>query len=361
MIKQVDQYLGRATMFGILAVWIGLTLLMMMFNLLGELRSMRGGYDAMDVFWFVLLSAPGGAYKVFPVSALLGAMIGVGGLAAANELVAFRTAGVSRLRLAAAAMAGSLLVAIPVVIMGEWVAPVADQQARAFRLSEQAGRVIIGGPRGMWMRDGKDFVNIQLPVLTADRDQQLVNFRNIVVYGFSDTGDLQQITRADSARHDGERWMLSEVRRLTLGQASVFSARLERTPWASEVRPELLDSAVARPSSMSLRSLRNQIKYLGRNGLDDRVYQSAFWAKIAFPLSVIALVMAGMPFLFGSARHHNQGVRLFVGMSLGGLFMMLNRAVENLGEAYAFPSVLSSAAPSLLLIMIAVVSLRRSV
>jgi hypothetical protein len=36
MIKQVDRYLGRASVVGILGVWIGLTLLMMMFNLLGD-------------------------------------------------------------------------------------------------------------------------------------------------------------------------------------------------------------------------------------------------------------------------------------------------------------------------------------
>ena len=198
-------------------------------------------------------------------------------------------------------------------------------------------------------------------MLSAERDQRLVNFRDIVVYTFTDTGDLHQITRAETARHDGERWTLSDVDRLTLGEASIVPSHLDRTPWASEVRPELLDSAVTRPVYMSLRSLWGQIRYLGRNGLDDRVYQSAFWAKIAFPLSVIALVMAGMPFLFGSARHHNQGVRIFVGMSLGGLFMILNRAVENLAEAYAFPAIFSSAAPSLLLILIAVLSLRRSV
>ena len=39
MIKRVDRYIGLATLLGILAVWVGLTLLMLMFSLLDELRA----------------------------------------------------------------------------------------------------------------------------------------------------------------------------------------------------------------------------------------------------------------------------------------------------------------------------------
>ena len=99
----------------------------------------------------------------------MGSLLGIGGLASANELVAFRTAGVSRLRLAAAGMAGALLITIPVMVIGEWVAPGAEQQARAYRLSQLVGQMIIGGPSGTWMRDGSDIVNIRRPLLTADR------------------------------------------------------------------------------------------------------------------------------------------------------------------------------------------------
>jgi lipopolysaccharide export LptBFGC system permease protein LptF len=151
-----------------------MTMLFMLFSLLGELRSTQGDYDTGDAFWFIALTTPRMAYQMFPVSALLGALVGVGGLAAMNELVAFRTAGVSRMRLAVAALAGAMLLTLPVMIMGEWLAPVAEQQARAFRLSEKVGQAIIGGPRGMWMRDGENIVNIQLPLLSANRGEQSV-------------------------------------------------------------------------------------------------------------------------------------------------------------------------------------------
>jgi lipopolysaccharide export LptBFGC system permease protein LptF len=68
-----------------------------------------------------------------------------------------------------------------------------------------------------------------------------------------------------------------------------------------------------------------------------------------------------MPFLFGQARSHNVGVRLFFGMILGGLFMIVSRAVQNFGSVYDFSPVLTFALPPLLLAIAAVVVLRRSV
>ena len=50
MIMTVDRYIGKAAIVGILVVWVALTLLMMMFSLLGELRDTAGNYGAGDVF-----------------------------------------------------------------------------------------------------------------------------------------------------------------------------------------------------------------------------------------------------------------------------------------------------------------------
>jgi lipopolysaccharide export system permease protein len=360
MIRTVDRYIGKAAILGILLVWFSLTVLMMMFSLLGELRDTTANYGTSDVFWFVFQTGPRLAYQIFPVSALMGSLLGIGGLASANELVAFRISGVSRLRLAAAGMAGALLITLPVMAIGEWVAPDAEQQARAFKLSQLVGQVIIGGPSGMWMRDGNDIVNIRRPLLTADRGQQSIKFQDVEIHHFNDFSGLQKITRAESAFFDGEQWTLEGVSILDIGRFEVTPLKLDRTPWISGVKPELLESAVTRPFYLSIRALWDQLQYLQSNGLDDRIYKSAFWEKIVYPFAIVALVMAGMPFVFGSSRQHNQGFRLFIGMTLGGVFMLVNAAAQNLAAAYALPVALSTATPSLLLMIAAVTFLRRS-
>ncbi len=332
MIKLVDRYVGRAAVLGILGVWLGLTVLFIVFNLLDELREARADYGVVDALWFVVLTIPRMAYQVFPVSALLGALVGVGGLAAANELVAFRTSGISRLRLSLAALAGTMLVTVPVMIMGEWVAPAAEQQARAFRLSEIVGTAIIGGARGMWMRDGNDMVNIQRPILSADRGEQSITFQNVVVYRFGDAG-LSEITRAGTATHDGTFWTLKDVNHVAFTPEGIVPSHRDSEAWSTEVRPQLLDSAVSRPRLLSM----------------------------LFPFTVIALVMAGMPFVFAQARSQTLGLRLFIGMSVGGLFMIVNRTFLKMTSVYDLPPALMMSIPILLLAMAAVLALRRSV
>ncbi len=361
MIKIVDRYVGIAAVHGTLMVWVGLTLLFMMVAALGELRESNQGYGVGDALWFVMWTTPRMAYQIFPLSALLGVLIGVGSLASANELVAFRTSGVSRLRLALAALGGVLLLAVPVVLMGEWVAPQSEHQARAFRLSETLGQAIIGGARGVWLRDGNDIVNIQDPLLSADRGGQSVEFRNIVIYGFSDESELESITHARSADHDGTNWRLDRVWTARLSDGLAVEERQPSKSWPTEVRPELLDSAVTRPQRLSIRALRDYLDYLGENGLDDRIYQSAYWEKIFYPLTIIALVLAGMPFVFGSSRTQNMGVRMFVGMMLGGLFMIISRGILSFGDAYGIPALVSNLMPALLLALGAILVLRRSV
>jgi len=360
MIKTVDTYIGRAAILGILLVWASLTILMMMFSVLGELRATTANYGAMDVFWFVLQTGPRMAYQIFPVSALMGSLLGVGSLASANELVAFRVSGVSRLRLAVAGIAGTLMLTIPVMVIGEWVAPDAEQQARAYRLSRLVGQVIIGGESGMWIRDGNDIVNIRRPLLTADRGQQSISFQEVEIHHFEGFSGLQKITRADSASFDGQKWELDGVSTIDIERSGVTSSSSEHVTWVSGIKPELLESAVSRPFYLSIRALWDQIKYLKSNGLDDRIYQSAMWEKITYPFSIVALVLAGMPFVFGSSRQQNHGFRLFIGMTLGGVFMLVNAGAQNMATAYSLPVVLGASVPSASLLIVAVIILRRT-
>lgn len=361
MIKLVDRYVGQMAILGILVVWAAMSLLAITFNLLNELRATTGDYGPLQAFWFSFMTLPRTAYQMFPSSALIGALIGVGGLAAGNELVAFRTAGVSRLRIAGAALAGTLLLTLGVMVMGEWVAPVAEQQGRAYRLGKIIDQAIVGGDHGMWIRDGDQIVNIQLPLLSDDSDQQYVDFRDVVIYSFESGSRLQKITRAGKAAHDGEKWTLDDVSQLDLKDSGVEISEMDRTPWASRVKPALLDAAVTRPPYMSIRSLMDQVQFLGENGLDNRVYKAEFFAKIFFPFSVLALVLAGIPFVFGSVRQHNMGVRIFIGMSIGIFFTIVNGAMQNIGSAYGIHAAVSALLPSTIVALAAILWLRRTV
>jgi len=82
---------------------------------------------------------------------------------------------------------------------------------------------------------------------------------------------------------------------------------------------------------------------------------------VAYPFSVIALVLAGMPFVFGQSRTHNVGMRLFLGMTVGGLYMIASLSIQKIGGVYDVPASITYTLPVLLLAAVAIAVLRRSV
>ncbi|MEE4173231.1 MAG: LPS export ABC transporter permease LptG [Xanthomonadales bacterium] len=360
MIKLVDRYVGRSTLVGVLAVWLSLTLLMAMFTLIDQLGNTGAEGGVVALLTFVLLKSINGAYIVFPVAALLGAMIGVGGLAAGNELVAFRTAGVSRLRLSGSVLGAVALLSVGVMALGEFVMPNAEKQANSLEARQLEASQAGTGGRDIWIRDGEDYIHIGRFVVTGDALAD-TTLREVVRYRFDEDRALNRVDRAASAFHDGTRWHLVENTITEVGDQGVVRRFEADLPWDASFEPELLSTAVVRPRYMSMRDIRDQIDYLERNGLDRRAYTSVLWTKMLFPLSVLALVLAGMPFLFGSSRTQSMGVRIFIGMSLGGVFMIVSKTMQNLSEAYDLPSWLGAGLPSLALATVVILVLRRSV
>ncbi|MEM1411124.1 MAG: LPS export ABC transporter permease LptG [Pseudomonadota bacterium] len=359
MIKIVDRYMGHSALLGVLGVWAGLTVLMAMFTFLDQLGD--GGGSLGEVLTYVALKSVNGAYIVFPVAALLGAMIGVGGLAAGNELVALRTSGVSRLRLSGSVLGAVFLLTMAVMVIGEWVMPAAEQQARTLRLQAIEGNQDITGGFDIWIRDGQDFIHIRRSIVDDDDASVEMTLVDVVRYRFDAAQTLAQVDYAESATYDGEAWRLRGTEQTRVTADGIETEALPDQAWAAGFEPGLLSTAIVRPRYMSIRDIREQVSFLEQNGLDSTSYTSVLWTKLLLPLSVLALVLAGMPFLFGAARTQSLGVRIFIGMSLGGVFMIVAKTMQNFSEAYDLPSWLGASLPSLVLATVVVIVLKRSV
>ena len=151
--------------------------------------------------------------------------------------------------------------------------------------------------------------------------------------------------------------MLETLRRVVTDQGSNGRSKV----WLHGPPGKIMEEAGYGVGQLWICKMWDQMKYLQSNGQSDSVYRSAFWEKVLYPFAIIALVLAGMPFVFGSSRQHNLGFRLFIGMTMGGLFMLVNGAAQNLAQAYMLPVAISTALPSIILMAVAVMALRRSV
>lgn len=360
MFKRVDRYLSSTVVRSTLGTWLILLVIVMLLGFVSELRAGQQDYGALQGIWFVLMTAPRQAVQIFPVAALIGTLLGAGGLASQLELVALRAAGVSRLRLAASVLIGGLLLLIPVLWMSEYLVPQMEHEARAYRVAKQSGRVHLGGSSGMWLREGNRVVNIRQPIMAADMDVRDVRFSDVMIFQLDENMSVKSIVHADEARPDQGAWILDHVEESAFAPELIDTHVADSKIWQVELDPGLLEAAITRPGYLSIRALGSYVNYLDGQGQDSRRYVAAFWQKLAYPFSVLALILAGMPFLFGSNRQNTLGVRMFTGTVVGATFLIFSRLTENFADAYAFPAWLGAFFPVAVLALLSIIALRRT-
>ena len=157
----LDVYIGRiiaSTTFLTLAVFVsvsGIIKFVEQIRLVG-----RGDYDLSHAALFVLYAVPRDVEIFFPMSALIGGLIGIGMLASNSELVVMQAAGLSRLDIIKSVMKTAILLIIASMAVGEWLAPSGEATAREIRAQAISGGSLISAKNGVWAKDGDYFVNI---------------------------------------------------------------------------------------------------------------------------------------------------------------------------------------------------------
>ena len=95
-----DVYLARTVLVAALATWavlLGFDLMTALYNELDEVG--EGGYTLSHAVLYTVYTVPRRLYELFPTAALIGCVLGLGGLSARSELTAMRAVGMSRLRI----------------------------------------------------------------------------------------------------------------------------------------------------------------------------------------------------------------------------------------------------------------------
>ncbi|AJO76747.1 MULTISPECIES: LPS export ABC transporter permease LptG [Pseudomonas] len=312
MVK-LDRYIGSSVLLAILAV-LGIILgLASLFAFIDEMGSVSDSYTVMDVLSFVALTAPRRLYEMLPMAALIGCLIGLGSLASNSELTIMRAAGVSIGRIVWAVMKPMLFLMVAGVLIGEYVAPVTESQAQASRALAQGSGDAQSSKHGLWHRQGEEFIHIN-----AVQPNGLLY--GVTRYHFDDQRHMLSSSFARQARFEENYWQLTDVTTTYFreGRTEVINVPQER--WDVALSPQLLNTVVMAPESLSISGLWGYIHYLADQGLNNGRYWLAFWVKVLQPLVTAALVLMAISFIFGPLRSVTLGQRVFTGVLVGFTF-----------------------------------------
>lgn len=340
----------------VLLVLGGLDLL---FAIVDELGETEGNYGALEALRYVLFTVPRHVYELLPATALIGALAGLGALAAANELVSMQAAGVSRWRLSLAVMQPAALVMVLGLVLGEYVVPKLEVAAEVGRSMAQ-GETVALSRYGHWQRDGSAFLHFNSldaegvlnGVTLLEFDEQYRLTRQL-------SGDRAQYVANSAAPY----WQLLDVTELRLEYPGNEVIRTQQQYARQQVplalTPELLQVLIVDPDSMSIRDLDRFAARFVAQQQDASPYQLAYWKKVLQPLSTAVLVLLAISFIFGPLRSASMGSRVFIAISVGLLFTILQRLAQNLSQIYHLPPLWAVLLPILLCALLGMVLLQR--
>ena len=354
--KQVDRLIAASVIGMVLIVWlvlVGFDSLNTFLNRLGDMGD--DGFSLPDMILYLAWSMPGRLYEWFGNAALIGALLGLGGLATTAELTALRAAGLSKLRVSSSVIVTIVMLLLAVMLMGEFLAPYATARARAIDLRTHSSSVHLPTSSGLWARDGDNIINAKNVLASVDAIE-LVDVR---IFTLEDDGDLERFTHAENARYQHDEWRLHDVRQSDISDTAINSTTQADMPWQTSLDTTVLKQSSARPSELSMRDLLRNMHYLADNNQSSITYSKAFWEQVFYPINVLVLVICALPFCFGALRSGGLGKRIFIGVILALGWHFLQQGVSNAGIVYGLAPWLADLLPALVLLFVAGLYFRR--
>ena len=351
--KIIDFYIARALLSTSALCLLVLTGLSGIIKWVDQLRHVgRGAYTMADAGIYVLFLIPRDIEMFFPMAVLLGALIGMGMLASNSELVVMQASGMSRLQITMSAMKTAIPLMIIVMLLGEYVAPIAEQRANDMKANLVSGGSLIHSHRGIWAKDGDLFVNIG-----EISDSAVLG--DITLYKFNSDRKLIKVTHAEQAQYDKNHWQMLNVTQTDISNTRVTLKKLKSESWPSLLTPEKLSIVSTKPEALSIQGLVDYLDYLNVNHQDPTRYELALWRKVMQPVTVAVMMLVALSFVFGPLRTVTMGARVLLGVVAGFSFYICNEIFGPMSMVYDLPPPVGAIAPSLLFTSVALYYIRK--
>ena len=352
--KLFDHYIARTVIVTVLATWgvlLGLDVLLAFAGEFGDIG--KGGYTINHAIAATALSIPWRAYTLFPTAAVIGALLGLGQLAATSELTALRALGLSRRRLSLSVALPLALLTLLMVANGEALAPWGEARAQALKSTRNTD-MVVAQYSGLWAREGDMFLNARSGEQKAGNGDQWLELRGVRLFQFDEDGRLQSIANVGLAEHRGGGWILRDVERTTFSAKSVSRTKVAEERWDSQLDEAALAASVTKPRNMSSGELRDSIDYRKRNKLEAGEFEEVYWGRWFYPINVLALCLAAIPFAFGTLRSGGYGKRLFLGIVFALGFYTLQRVFTQMAGVFHLDYRIAFALPPAIMLAVSV-------
>jgi len=346
---KLDRYILRNFMLGMIPVMVLLLSLFSFMELAETLKRVgEGGFVLKDAFRVVALTTPKRIVDLLPVAAMLGSLMGLGGMANHQELTAIRAAGFSKRRIARPVLMGALALVGLVLALQFFMVPASERHAAQLKSkSLQQTKVGTGNTLEFWTRSHDNFIRVRSVRFNR-------SLSDVEIYRIDASGRLVQMflaSHADSPQ--GNNWVLTDVLQRDLGESEVVEQRKSSMNWPGLLNSRQAATLILPIQALSPIELSRYISYLKHNKMNTHQYRTVLWQQLSIPLVLIAMAMLSVPFLLGSVRRVSTSQRMVTGGIIGIGFFLVQQIAGNLAGLYGTNPPLTMMTPAMALLGIA--------
>ena len=120
---------------------------------------------------------------------------------------------------------------------------------------------------------------------------------------------------------------------------------------------DLIDSLKKEPEDLTTWNIIKQIQFLSDNKLRSGVFEVELYKRLIKPITLVAMILLAMLFVFGSTRDATLGRKIFFGVSVGLSFELLSRIGGAMALSFDFNPVMSAVLPTIVVMVVAIILL----
>jgi lipopolysaccharide export system permease protein len=347
-----DRYIAKTLLSYTLVVLIVWLSIYSFFNFLTEINSVgQESYTILSAINYIFLKMPEVIYSQASPVILLGCVLGMGHLATTNQLLIFRVSGASILRITGITLKNALIFVITIIAIGELLAPISSNFAELGRSNALGNNVISTNQVGFWIRDGDNFINVKKNI-----DGKL--FSGITIIEVNSSNKIERVIKSENAVFDGNSIDMSDSKVFSINDLNFFDniSLKDHNLYNHKVSfdQDLIDSFKKEPKDLTTWTIIKQIQFLSDNKLRSEVFEVELYKRLMKPVTLVAMILLAMLFIFGSTRDVTLGAKIFFGVALGLSFEMLSRIASAMALSFDFNPLISAILPSTLVMLISI-------
>ncbi len=318
----------------------------------------------LPVLLFLLNQVPFIMGKFIPLALLLATMLGLGGMAQNNEIVALQAGGVSIYRMALPLVLAGLVLAGVTFYINNNLVPVTSVRADHLKRSVIDGNKEknIYNLKSLWYADRNIIYYFE------DLDPAAETIGKALIYRFSDDHRLSQRLDIDGLIYNSseKRWLGRKVRlrdfRFRDGFTDIVKFKHEENI-ELDIGATFKDFLVPHkePDHMSLSELKSYIGKAKSVGLSHIEYSVEIFNRIIYPFSCPLMILLAIPFSLASRRHGGAARGIAISLFLGFSFWVVLSLSLALGQGRLLRPLTAAIMPYIIYGLFSVFMLRRQI